>query len=117
MTMTIKDLKEFLRNLPDDMEVHCIQDEVFRNGDQIPMSEARLGDFMRHPDDTRTIINVGSERHDETYTFWREVKETDIPLTKEEPYLKLSVNDCKSLLSTNDNYAAYHKVQEFIKDK
>jgi len=36
MTMTIKDLKEFLRNLPDDMEVHCIQDEVFRNGDRAP---------------------------------------------------------------------------------
>lgn len=44
-----------------------------------------------------------------------EVKETDIP--KEKPKLSLSVDDCKSLLSTNDNYAAYHKVQEFIKDK
>lgn len=49
--------------------------------------------------------------------WWREVKETNIPLNKEEPKLSLSVNDCKSLLSTNDNYASYHKIQEFIKDK
>ena len=45
------------------------------------------------------------------------VKETDTPLNKEEPKLSLSVNDCKSLLSTNDNYASYHKIKEFIKDK
>jgi len=102
--------------------------------DQIPMSEARLGDFMRHPDDTRTIINVGSERHDETYTFWREVQETDIHLTNAEanvkmgvsqgdglePKLELSVKECKEAMRKLETFNVTDlsvKICRFLKDK
>ena len=48
----------------------------------------------------------------------REVKETDIPLTKEEPYLKLSVAECKSIYKWMDDVGInFNKITEFIKDK
>lgn len=34
--MNVKQLKEYLNNLPDFMEVYCVQDEVFSNEDRAP---------------------------------------------------------------------------------
>lgn len=53
----------------------------------------------------------GSE---ESYVIWREVKETDIPLTNEDPKLSLSVAECRELVE----YGGFtkDKVWEFIKE-
>ena len=51
----------------------------------------------------------------EKYNIVREVKETDIPLTNEEPKLSLSVAECKAYLE--DAYNLDCKIIEFIKDK
>lgn len=56
------------------------------------------------------------------FKIWREVKETDIPLTNDEPKLSLSVDECKEL---NDYINGYRmlsnelevKIEQFIKDK
>lgn len=52
-----------------------------------------------------------------SYKVWREVKETDIPLTKEEPYLKLSVAECKSIYKWMDDVGInFNKITEFLKE-
>ncbi len=48
-------------------------------------------------------ITDGTQNLDEDYyhksTWWREVKENDIPLTSEEPKLSLSVEECRNVRS------------------
>ena len=61
--------------------------------------------------------SFGSRR---THKVWTEVKETDIPLTNEENYLKLSVDEAKKLMRVLEGFNVSElsvKVHEFIKDK
>lgn len=48
-------------------------------------------------------------------TIWREVKETDIPLTNDEPKLSLSVGECRDLIICEAK--VWNKLDKFIKDK
>ncbi len=52
--------------------------------------------------------------------LWREVKETDIPLTKEEPKLSLSVDECRNLVKLMDEgvikKTLSRKLREFLKE-
>ena len=62
-------------------------------------------------------------------SYWREVKETDIPLTNNEPKLSLGVDECRnvrSLIKDFENLGWFvnparslllQKITEFIKDK
>ena len=34
--MNVKELKEYLETVPDEIEVYCVQDEVFSNEDRAP---------------------------------------------------------------------------------
>ena len=34
--MNVKQLKEYLDTVPDEMEVYCVQDEIFSNEDRAP---------------------------------------------------------------------------------
>ncbi len=34
--MNVKQLKEYLDTVPDEMEVYCVQDEIFSNKDRAP---------------------------------------------------------------------------------
>lgn len=45
--------------------------------------------------------------------IWREVKETDIPLTNDEPKLSLSVDECKDL-QVISSIKLSRKIQDFI---
>ncbi len=78
-------------------------------------------------------ITDGTENIDEDYyikyKWWREVKETDIPLNNDEPKLSLSVDECRnvrSLIKDFENLGWFvnparslllQKITEFIKDK
>lgn len=45
--MNVKQLKEYLDTVPDEMEVYCVQDEVFSNEDRAPnYFRANLACFM-----------------------------------------------------------------------
>lgn len=52
----------------------------------------------------------------EKYNIVREVKETDIPLTNEEPKLSLSVAECKRIVNCTAPDVV-SRILEFIKDK
>ena len=83
--------------------------------------EKHLGCQTLYIDDTEFMIM--------TDKVWREVKETDIPLTNEEPKLSLSVAECRnvrSLIKDFENLGWFinperalllQKITEFIKDK
>ena len=58
---------------------------------------------------------IGMTDHLINGVWCREVKETDIPLTNEEPKLSLSVCECKGLFEGNQT--SVNKVKQFIKDK
>ncbi len=45
---------------------------------------------------------------------WREVKETDIPLTNEEPKLSLSVDEAKSIFGCD--FTLLVKIEKFVKE-
>ncbi len=93
--------------------------------------KAKFGDWIYN---NGAIEQWRSEKKSQsTYKIWREVKETDIPLTKEEPNVKigvsqgdvdepklsLSVDQCKQLCSRNFNLVQeiMSIAREFIKDK
>lgn len=53
-------------------------------------------------------------------SYWREVKETDIPLNSDEPKLSLSVDECKKLMRIMEGFNVSDlsvKVHEFLKVK
>ena len=57
--------------------------------------------------------SFGSRR---TYKTWREVKETDIPLTNDEPKLSFSVEECRSLqMYGMSDSAVTRRIREFLK--
>ena len=83
--------------------------------------EKYLGCQTLHIDGTEIMIM--------TNKTWREVKETDIPLTNNEPKLSLGVDECRnvrSLIKDFENLGWFvnparslllQKITEFIKDK
>jgi len=68
--------------------------------------ESQEGKLMRWPYGGKT---------DGKHKVWREVKETDIPLTNEDDKLSLSVIELKDI-SSNAKYIM-DKIAEYIKDK
>ena len=63
------------------------------------------------------VFSNGLRLHDQPH-IWREVKETEIPFTNDEPKLSLSVDDAKELLNyLPSNTDFYKKLVEYIKDK
>jgi len=73
--------------------------------------ESQEGKLMRWPYGGKT---------DGKHKVWREVKETDIPLTNEEPKLSLSVNECKEAMRKLETFNVTDlsvKICRFLKDK
>jgi len=67
--------------------------------------ESQDGKLMRWPYGGKT---------DGKHKVWREVKETDIPLTNEDDKLSLSVDECKDLQVISDVILS-RKIQDFIR--
>lgn len=66
-----------------------------------------------YEDDGRFIKWDSGYASEDDYQVWREVKETDTPLTDDEPKLSLSVDECKSIIFAPIDL--HVKLEKFIK--
>ena len=71
--------------------------------------EKHLGCQTLYIDDTEFMIM--------TDKVWREVKENDLSLNKDEPKLSLSVDECKHIYKWMDSVGLhFNKITEFLKE-
>ena len=65
----------------------------------------------------QTLYIDGTEIMIMTNKTWREVKENDLSLNKDEPKLSLSVDECKHIYKWMDSVGLhFNKITEFLKE-
>jgi hypothetical protein len=63
--------------------------------------KANPGDWWRSFPNRSLNYNDSNSSTSDEYEIWREVKENDIPLTKDEPKLSLSVSEAREIYTYN----------------